>query len=157
MTWLISPLIQREASFWKAVLGGTHVYGLLVNTVLFWCIRAMESINILRKGSLWGNAGFSKKKKVISHLTIWNEFETSADVELNHLKAHNMFDTGVFLPLFSRSFDEQLSSNLPRFVHLCICWGTPSKTNGFWQLPKVPNAYLWQLWCFVLRICGYFL
>ena len=46
-----------------------------------------------------------------------------------------------FLPLLSRKFDDQLSSNFHRFVVLCICWYTPSEKTGFWQLPEVSSVF----------------
>ena len=58
-----------------------------------------------------------------------------------HLKAHNFCDKGVFLPLFSHKFDDQLSWNFDRFVILCMCKDTPSEKTSLWQLPKVSNAF----------------
>ena len=49
-------------------------------------------------------------------------------------------DKVFFLPLFSRNFAIQLSSNFHRFVILCICWDTPSEKTGLWQLPKVSSV-----------------
>ena len=46
-----------------------------------------------------------------------------------------------FLPLLSRNFDNQLSSNFHRFVILCICWDTPSENTGLWQLPIVSSVF----------------
>ena len=43
--------------------------------------------------------------------------------------------------LLSRNFDNQLSSNFRRFVILCICWDTPSKKTGLWQLPIVSSVF----------------
>ena len=35
-----------------------------------------------------------------------------------------------FVPLLSRNFNDQLSSNFHRFVILCICWDTASVKTG---------------------------
>ena len=59
------------------------------------------------------------------------------------LEKHTTCATKVFfLPLFSRNFDDQLSSNLHRFVILCIIrWDTPSEKTGLWKLPKESSAF----------------
>ena len=42
-----------------------------------------------------------------------------------------------FLSSFSPNSDDQLSSNVHRFVILCIRWDTTSENTGLWQLPMV--------------------
>ena len=46
------------------------------------------------------------------------EFETSAEVSIQGIwkKAYNLWAKGVFSPLFSRNFDDQLSPNFHKFV-----------------------------------------
>ena len=73
-------------------------------------------------------------------------------LEIKHLKAHNFLWQGCFfLPLLSRNFDDQLSSNFHRFVILCICWDTASEKAG---LPvSLPLLY----WPEFLLLDGMFL
>ena len=63
-------------------------------------------------------------------------------LEIKHLRAHNLCNKGVFLSLFSRNCDDQLSSNFHRFdISICICWDTPSEKTGLWQLLVVSTAF----------------
>ena len=43
--------------------------------------------------------------------------------------------------IFSRNFDDRLSSNFHRCVILCICWDTPSEKTGLWQIPMVSSVF----------------
>ena len=73
------------------------------------------------------------------------DFETSVielEVSKSNIWKHTtLCDNGVFLTLISRNFDDQLSSNVHRFVILCICWDTPSEKTGLWQLPIVSSVF----------------
>ena len=63
-------------------------------------------------------------------------------LEIKHLYAPNFVGQGCFfLSLLSRNFGDQLSSNFHRVVILCICWDTPSKKTGLWQLPIVSIVF----------------
>ena len=57
-----------------------------------------------------------------------------------HLKAHKVVEQGFFfLFFFSCNFDDQLSSNLHRFVILCILyWDTLTEDVVFDSYPKCP-------------------
>ena len=50
-----------------------------------------------------------------------------------------MWQRVFFLPLLSRNFDDQSSSNFHKFVILCKWWDTPSEKTGLW-LPNVPSV-----------------
>ena len=64
-----------------------------------------------------------------------------AEVSIQGIWKHTTCVTRVFfLPLFSRNFDDRLSSNFHRFVILCICWDTPTVKTGLWQLPIVSSV-----------------
>ena len=80
--------------------------------------------HIVRNGSLWGS-NFSVK------YFYWQASEST------QLPVTRFF----FLPLLSRTLNDQLSSNFHRFVILCVCWDTPSEKTVLWQLPKVSSAF----------------
>ena len=67
--------------------------------------------------SMWETAP-SEVTNLISTLKI--RFQASESTPLHVTRV-------FFLPLLSRNFDDQLSSNVHRFVILCICWDTPSE------------------------------
>ena len=69
---------------------------------------------------------------ILNSLGIWNQAS-----EITRVCVTRVF----FLTLLSRNFDDQLSSNLHRFVILCICWNTPNEKNGLWQLPNVSTVF----------------
>ena len=58
-------------------------------------------------------------------------------------ETHNLCRTSrcFVLFIFSRNFDDQLSSNLHRFVILCIYWDAPSEKTGLWRLPIVSSVF----------------
>ena len=96
---------------------------------------------LLKQCSFWERNNFSLKYLNLLQGLSWV-------LEFKHLKAHNLWDKVLFLPLFSRNFNDQLSSNVHRFVILCICWDTPSENTGLWQLPKVSSAFKIIFWVF---------
>ena len=53
----------------------------------------------------------------------------------------NLCNNGVFLPLLSCNFEDQLSRNFHRFVISFIRWDTPGENTGLWQLPNVSSAF----------------
>ena len=70
-----------------------------------------------------------------------NWFRTSADNLKSSIWKHTTCATkAFFLPLFSRNFNDQLSSNFHRFVILCICWDTPSGSFGDWSLTSTKGV-----------------
>ena len=70
--------------------------------------------NIVRNGSLWSNIVLGGKSE-ITHFCAKRVFSS---IILSFLK-------GVFLPLFSRNFEEQSSSSFHRCIILCISWDRP--------------------------------
>ena len=54
---------------------------------------------------------------------------------------HILYKRFFILSLLSCNFDDQLNQNFHRFVILCICWDTPSKKTGLWQLPIVSIVF----------------
>ena len=75
---------------------------------------AVDSINIVRNGSLWSDVVFQKEAIPHSNIKIlqaWSLFR--------HLNAHKFVQQGrFFLSLLSCNFDDQLSSDFHRFVIL---------------------------------------
>ena len=95
----------------------------------------------MRNGSLWSDIVFEKE-------VIFQEFDfETSDLEFEVSKSSiwkhtTSCDEGVFLlSLLSRNSDDQSSSNVHKFVILCICWDTPSEKTGLWQLPIVSNVF----------------
>ena len=90
-------------------------------------------------------------------------FAKVAQYEVSETRpARHFCDKGVFFSLLSRNFDDQLSSNVNRFVimHIDLCWDTPRENTGLWQLPNVSSAFTkysvlvsWWLFCCVCCIC----
>ena len=97
--------------------------------------------NIVRNGSLWSAIVFWERS---NFPRIWFRdlrFRTWG-LEINHLNAHNFVWQGCFfLSLLSRNFDGRLSSNIHRFVIICICWDTPTAKASLWQLPTVSTVF----------------
>ena len=96
--------------------------------------RAVESI---KKTSLWSNVVLEKQVSVLT------EFETSAEISISSIWKHKTCVTRVFfLPLLSRNFDDQLSSNFHRFSFNCIHVGIHQvRQTGLWQLTKVSSVF----------------
>ena len=101
----------------------------------------------MRNGSLWSSIDF--EMEVISHL---NNKRLLARSLLFLYESTQIRPTRVFfLSSFSHNSDDQLGSNVHRFVILSICWITPSENTGLWQLPIVnvpfkPGSYFLQMW-----------
>ena len=78
-------------------------------------------------------------------------------LEIKHLKAHNfVWQWCFFLYYYLATLTTDLSSNLHRFVILCICWDTPTVKTSFWQLPIVSTVfklYLRVWWWFSTCTC----
>ena len=95
----------------------------------------------MRNSSLWSDAVF--EKEVIFHQF---DFETSSlefEVSKASIRKHTTScDKGVFsFIIILQTLADRLSSNFHRFVILCICWETPSKKTGLWQLPIVSTVF----------------
>ena len=97
--------------------------------------------NIVRNGSLWSSVVF--EKEVIFHEFDLETSDLEFDVSKSSIWKHTtLCDNGVFLSFISLNFDDQLSSNVYRFVILCIlCRHTQAEKTGLWQLPIVSSVF----------------
>ena len=90
-------------------------------------------LNIVRNGSLWGNAVFDKNRTFQE--IIWINFETQRVSSRNQKNF-------VWLGFFFFHIIMQLRRPLElSYVIWCICWDTPSEKTGLWQLIKVSSVF----------------
>ena len=75
------------------------------------------------------------------HLTI----KWGSSIVFNVNSHTNICDKGSCSSLLSPNFDDQLSSNVHKFVFLCKCWDTPNEKTGLWQLPIASSAFNYMI------------
>ena len=112
----------------------------------------------MRNGSLWSN--LVSKKYVNSH---------SKRLQLKHfifhiLKAYKVVQKARFsfiiLLQLRLPIEHTFSHNVCHFMHELLCWDTPSKYTGLWQLPNVSSAFkelVFAVWLgLLLCFCFFF-